>query len=370
MIMVESIPMRAKFEELKKVLLSIKKGSKILIIGDRDHDGIPSAVILSRIFENLGFAYEKDFFVKFKNHSDMKDFNDEKTQQELQKYNYIFFLDFSLENTSFLKNSFLVTLDHHKTNAQANLVINPSFELSNSENPSACALTYYLYFLMFGHDKNLQRLAFIGALLDWFVMGSLPYLDLTKDSEGYFVNGGLVVPGIYSLGFIFYMVDSEEFSDMWVFKRIFFECRENLLKMRFLPPNFYKRLNKNSSKNSKIIENLFSKIIIEKNIIFLNLNNITDELKKQTNQAVQVLFPEYTSIILVTNKTDNKCVVSMRSRKHNLVELINYLKANAKLIQGGGHPVAAGCSFEKSELIKIKKLILKHIDDFKNAGLK
>lgn len=364
--MINEIHMKEKFEELKKVLLSIKKGSKILIIGDRDHDGIPSAVILSRIFENLGFAYEKDFFVRFKNHSDMKEFNNGDAQKDLQKYNYIFFLDFSLENTSYLKNSFLVTIDHHKVNAQANIVINPSFELPNAKNPAACALVYYLYYIMFGHEKTLQRLAFVGALLDWFIMGSLPYLDLTKESEGYFVNDGLIIPGIYSLGFIFYLVDSDEFSDIWVFKRIFFECRNDLLKMRFLPQDFYKTINKNSSKNSKTIEKLFSKIVVENNVIFLNLKNITDELKKQTNQAVQVLYPEYTSIMIVEDKLNNKCIVSMRSRNHNLVNLIDFLKTKTKIIQGGGHPVAAGISFNKSELNKIKKLILENIDRFKN----
>jgi len=361
------IPMREKFEELAKVLKNIKKGEKILIIGDNDGDGIPASAIFAKILVKLGLEYKKDFFTLFPEH----DFRglikeDKEKQKELQQYKYIFLIDFSLDDCSFLSNSYICVLDHHKVDTKVNLVINPMYddEMKTKQNCCSAALTYCLYRLMFGEDLILQKIAFVASMYDWFPIGSLPYLNISKEDTEYFVNGGYINPANYELVFITYQLYDDEFGTQFVFDRLFYDTDKDLKSIVILPRAFWDKLNAFNKRANKVLIKIFEEIEQVKDLNLVYLKEKDRPYKNALNIRIRSVYPGKSSFIFFQNKKEKGYNVSCRSQKYDLVKLIEFLKTQTS-IQGGGHSVAAGFFVKKKELVLCKKLIVDNIEKFK-----
>jgi len=362
------IPMKDKFEELKKVLDNIKKGEKILLIGDNDGDGIPGCAIFSKILKKYGFEYKKDFDVIFINHDFKYTLTQDKQKQEFfRKYDYFILIDTAF-NLSFLQSKFVCIMDHHKVDAKADLMINPQFynETKNDLNCCACALVYCAYRYIFGKNKLLEKIAFASSLADWMPMGSLPYLGISHENTEYFVNGGYVVPSNNILNTICFLQDDKKFGAKWAFEKLFLETDKNLKSIVLLPEEFYKKLNKQKLRFSQIAKTIFDKVQEYNNVIFLILDHNYKEFKPNINVDLQAIYPGTTMFLIFENKQEKRYQFSCRSQTHDLVKLIGFLKKKCKTVVGGGHSVAAGFFVNNTEFVICKQLIIQNIKQFKN----
>ncbi len=367
------IPMQEKFEELKTVLENIKKNDNILIIADNDGDGIPAAAIFAKILRKLGFEYKKDFQVIFVDH-DFRGLikNNIEKQKYLQTFKYIFLLDFSLNDYSFLKNTFIGVIDHHKINEDCklesfDLIINPMYhdEMKSKENCCACALVYCAYRFMFGKDEILEKIAFASSMSDWFPIGSLIYLGIEKNNSEYFVNGGYIVPSNNILNTICFQLTDPEFGSLWAFEKLFLETDKDLQSIILLPEKFYKKLNKQNERVNKALNRIFRNIFRVEDLIFLELREKDKKYKLNINVNLQVVYPGTTTFLAFENKKEKGYNISSRSQIIDLVVLGNFAKQTCKTLVGGGHSVAAGFFIKKSEFAKYKKLIIENYNNFK-----
>ena len=159
--MIIDVPMHDKFEELKKVLNGIKKGEKILIIGDSDGDGIPGAAIFAKILKKLGLEYKKDFQVVFVEHDFRNFIKENKEQQEYFKtFNYLFLIDMSMDDYSFLTNNYICVIDHHKAEGKVNLMINPMYDSEMKNKINLITPINIIYYLLI----QLKNIAIIKIL--------------------------------------------------------------------------------------------------------------------------------------------------------------------------------------------------------------
>jgi len=364
----DAIPMQEKFEELAKVLKNIKKDEKILIIGDNDGDGIPASAIFAKILKKLGKEYKNDFQVMFVEH-DFRNFikEDLEKQKFLQSFNYIFLIDMSMDDYSFLTNKYICVIDHHKADAKVNLLINPMYdeEMKTKQNCSACALVYALYRIMFGENKILQKIAFVSSMLDWFPIGSLPYLNISKEDPEYFVNGGYIIPSNYSLATITFLVKDEEFGSNWIFEKLFLETDDNLKSIVQLPEKFYKKLNDQRTRFTKAMKKIFDNLETYDSLIFLVTKEKYREHKVTINVDLQAMYPNVTSFLVFENKKEQGYNISSRSQTIDLVKLGEFAKQHCKTLAGGGHSVAAGFFIRKQEFKKYKQLIIDNYNKFK-----
>lgn len=366
--MTNDIPMKEKFEELKKVLENIKKDEKILIIGDTDPDGIVGSFVFAKLLQKYGFEYNKDFDVKFVDH----DFrNVIKTNLDLQnqilQYNYLFFIDVPLEDSSIFKNNFVCSMDHHKSKPNINLLINPMYsdEMKDKPNCSSSALAYCAYRCCFGDNNLLRKIAFSGAVSDWFAIGSLPYLNISINNEEYFINGGQIVPTISALLQIYSNLNTEKYNSQWVFERLLFEVKTDLKAVVILPEDFYKEQEKYRKKAAKRIKAIFDSVQVRNNIVILELKQKDKEFKTIINHYLNVIYSSPTTFVFFENKQEKQYQASCRSEIYDLVKLIDFLKTEIKDLRGGGHPVAAGFFVKKKEFKKCKKLIIENIEKFR-----
>lgn len=363
------IPMQEKFEELAKVLKNIKKGEKILIIGDNDGDGIPGSAIFAKILKKLGFEYKKDFFTLFPEHAFRGTIKENKEKQkELSQYNYLFLIDMSMYDYSFLpKTAFICVIDHHKVDANVNLLINPMYdnEMKTKPNCCSCALTYCLYRLMFGENQLLQKIAFAASMYDWFPIGSLPYLNISQQDPEYFVNGGYINPTNYELVFIAYQLYDKDFGTQFVFDKLFYETDNDLKSIVLLPQAFWDRLNAFNKKANKALQHVFETINRHNDTIIIYLKEKDRPYKNALNIRVKAIYPGTHSFIFFENKKEKGYNISCRSQIVDLVKLIDFLKTQCKTIFGGGHSVAAGFFVKKKEFEKCKQLIIDNIEKFK-----
>ncbi|PIU22187.1 MAG: hypothetical protein COT14_02420 [Candidatus Diapherotrites archaeon CG08_land_8_20_14_0_20_30_16] len=367
--MVENyIPMLEKFEELKKVLQNIKKGEKILIIADNDPDGVTSAFIFCRLLEKFGFEYKKEFFCMFTEHDFRGQIkNQPETQKQIAQHKYIFLLDMSMDDYSFLQDSYICVIDHHKADQEVNLLINPMYDddLKSKPNCSASALVYCAYRYIFGNDKLLQKIAFSGALADWFVIGSLPYLNVDINNEEYFVNSGQILPPLSILLPIYSNLSTEKFGADWVLERMLNNVKIDLKAIVILPEEFYKEYNKYKKRLIKRMQTIFDNAEIFNNTIILELTSKDRKFKPAIQDNLEVIYSSSTRFVFFENKKEKGYQASCRSKDYDLVKLIEFLKTECKTLFGGGHSVAVGFFVKKKEFEKCKKLIIENIDKFR-----
>ncbi len=361
-------PMQDKLEELRKALQNLKKQDKILIIADNDPDGISASFIFCRLLEKYNLKYKTNFFVKLVEH-DFRGLiaNLPETQKELLEYNYIFLLDLSLNDYSFLsKNIFICVIDHHKVKSNVNLEINPTNYFSdNKKMVSTSALVYSAYRFIVGDDKILQKIGFVGALCDCCAIHSLQYLSIELNDEEYFVNDGQILPILPNLLIPFSLLCDEKYNGKWIFERLLVEVKTNLISLLVLPEEFHKRLNIYKLKSEKRVSTIFANAKICKKIIFLDLVQKDRGYKTMINANLQLGFPDKTSFVFFENKKEKGYNVSCRSRDYDLVKLIEFLKSECKTMFGGWHSAAAGFFVEKTEYEKCKKLIIENLKKFK-----
>lgn len=364
----KDIPMRDKFEDLKTVLSNIEKGKKILIIGDNDGDGVPASAIFAKILKKFGFEYKVDFNVFFAGHSFAYDLDQDKQKQDFfKKYDYFFFLDTSFD-LSFLQNKFVCVLDHHKVNIKPDLLINPIYHKDTKDklNCCACALSYGAYRYFFGKNKILERIAFASCVSDWFPIGSLPYLGISKEDPEYFVNGDYIIPTIQKLNPIYYLLNIPKYNATWAFERVFFETDTDLKSIVHLPVDFYQKLYKQDLIFVKERKNIFDNLQKYDGFVFLTLDSKYRKFKTKINQDLQAIYSDITSFVGFRDYEEDGYAFSCRSQNYDLVKLINFMKQTCKTLKGGGHPAAAGLFVKTAEFDLYKQLIIENIKNFKN----
>ena len=250
---------------------------------------------------------------------------------------------------------------------KANLVINPMFDkvMKNKPNCSTGALSYCAYRYIFGDDFILQKIGFTASIYDYFLYGSLPYLNVDKYNLNYFTNDGFVMPDNYSFNEIYSLIEDKKFGSLWIFEKLFFDANDNLKPIVLLPNAFYKKLYKKRLKAKNIVEKLIENIVFFDNCLMLTLPEKYENYKADLNFHLRAIYLNKSTFIFFENKKENGYMASCRSHTYDLIELANFLKINCKTFSGGGHIPAIGFFIKETELKKCKSLIMKNIAKFK-----
>jgi hypothetical protein len=187
-------------------------------------------------------------------------------------------------------------------------------EMKTKPNCCAAALVYCLYRVMFEDNLILQKIAFAASLYDWFPIGSLPYLNISKDDTEYFVNEGYINPTNYELVFITYQLYDKKFGSQFVFDKLFYETENNLRPIVILPQAFWDKLNAFNKRANKVLVKIFDTIeeINDLNLVYLKEN--TRPYKNALNIRLRAVYPGKSSFIFFENKKEKGYNVSCRSQ--------------------------------------------------------
>jgi len=355
-----------EFAEIKTVLENIKKGEQALIIAHSDADGITSAYVLSRILEKYGLEYRKDYntwLAENATRSFIKE--DEKTRNLINKNQYVFFVDYSLEDYSFIK-GVSCTIDHHKIESKAKIQINPAGQVESLKVPSASALVYALYDYLFGEDELVKKIAFIGALGDLMVFNSLPYLKTNENDEDFFVQR---LPQItyYQMSNIFNLKNVDKKNDTVIYEYMLESLKGSVMPLLFLPNEFKSKIEKVKKAEVVAIKKALDRVVKyeEQKIVILETNKALEPYFERLKSVMHALFPRYSTFTIT--KLPNKLGYrfSARSQKNiDLVKFVEYLKTKIPDLRGGGHPFAAGFFCKPKQLKKVKKEIIENANNF------
>lgn len=338
-----------------------------MIIAHSDADGITSAFVFSRILERLGFEYKKNYRTWLAENAFRNIIKENNSLLEnLRKNNYIFFLDYSLEDYSSLSDKYVCTIDHHRTGGKPNILVNPAEQLKPDELPSASALVYALYKHMFDSDEIVKKIAFLGALGDLMVYNSLPYLGTDEKDPDLFVQK-LPQSTYYHMMTIFNLKNADPKNDSTIYEYLRENIIDSVVPLLVLPEEFMSQIDKIHKKERTAIKKALNKIekFDDKKIVFLETGRDLFPHYERLKGTLHALFPNYTVFMFGKLENNMGYRASGRSQtKTDLTKLIEYLKTKIPDLQGGGHPFAAGFFFKPKYLNKVKTELLENVDKF------
>jgi nanoRNase/pAp phosphatase (c-di-AMP/oligoRNAs hydrolase) len=355
-----------EFQKIKKILEDIPKKSKILILSHLDPDGITSAYVFAKILDNYKLKYKKNYSIWLvENSFRQKAQENENTKRNMKKYDAIFTLDFSLNDYSDFNDKITCVIDHHKLKTNANIEINPAFNVTQSELPSASAVVYALYDYLFGEDSVVKKLAFIGAINDLMAFASLPYLKIDVEDSDYFINKQ-ILDIYYSYNTLFYLI--EEHMEKEILEYLLKNVKDNLEPLLNIPEDWEKVLLQRMHDERKITRTILKRVVEypEKKIIMLDVGSEADKYFQKIKVTLNSLKSENVSFIFKKLPNNLGYRVSGRAQKGtDLVQLIQFLKTKIPELQGGGHPPAAGFYFKPQYYDEVKELILENMHKFR-----
>lgn len=347
---------KEEYSNLKDRIQYLK--GKTLIFAHYDLDGITSAIVFSKILEKHNLKYKKDYFLKFGRDSEHSISENKELVQELLDYDNIILLDFSLTDYSLLKNKNILGIDHHNVDCKE-FLFNPSKELSAKELPSASALVYDFYYFLYGENKNMKKIAALGAISDFMIYGSLPFLHTnTEDSDLFMNNSQLIKPILLEI--------TQRFEELYSSKGFEIKIFENI-KNKGIDGLFY-FTNKEINKIKEVIEKELSltydylskaKIYEDKKLIILELDYKDKNLKKHILNVLEFTHSRYTKIVYIKRKDFSS--FSLRSPNKDLTKILNEIKKIMPSLNGGGHKFAAGCAINKNKTEKFLETLIKEL---------
>jgi len=347
-----------KFELVKSFLQNIK-GKTILVV-HYDGDGLTSAIIFARILEKYNQEYKKDFFcIVVRDSYRSKYENSEETKKYLVGFDNIILLDYCFNSYADLEHKNIFVFDHHKSGQRDKpYIINPGWDVSAEELPSASAIIYDFYHYLFGQDKLLKLIAFIGASSDFMIYGSLPYLHTTtKDLDLFMSNSVLPKPIVFDICQNLQSIYEQNGLELNLFEHLLENTKTNLNGFFIFSPEHQKIIVKTKKEELKNIKNILENAEIDdtKKLIIVNLSPEQKALKKFVQNILEIMYSEYTKMTYIKREKMFSC--SIRSPKIDLLKIINELKQEFPDFVGGGHSFAAGCAapLEKRDLL-IKKI--------------
>jgi single-stranded DNA-specific DHH superfamily exonuclease len=331
---------------LVKNFLSTIKG-KTLLIAHYDADGITSALIFSRILEKYNLNYGEDFFLSIARDSYRNEYNNNETINEtLKKYDNIILLDYCFDNYDKLSSKNIFVFDHHLSGEQnKDYIINPAWQVNPNELPAASAIVYNLYYYLFGEDKLLKKIAFIGAASDFMIYASLPYLYTNeKDDELFMSNSILIKPIIFDIFQNLQCIYEKEGEEDKLFEHLLTNTKKDLSGFFYFNNEHVNRILDIERKELEYTKEILDSAIIDeqKKLIIINLPKDKKEIKKYVLNILEFMYSNYTKVICIERKTMFSC--SLRSSNVKLLEFINKLKQELPGFNGGGHDFAAGCA--------------------------
>jgi single-stranded DNA-specific DHH superfamily exonuclease len=351
-----------KYSVLKSKLETIS--GKTLIFAHYDFDGITSAIIFSKILEKYGLQYKKDYFVRFGRDSEHKLLEDKEESKKLLEYNNLFFLDFCQTTFEGLENKNLWVFDHHTVGENKDFIINPAWDVSSEYLPSSSALAYDFYYYLFNEDKELKRIAALGAISDFMIFASLPYLHTdTNDSDIFLSNSQLIKPITIEITQKLEKLYSQKGNDIDIFENLL----NNGIKGLF---NFSEKQRESILKTTELeLERTkdylnSAKIDLENKNITLELEYNDKELKKYIVNTLELIYPEYNKIIY-TKRHDFTAFI-LRSSRLDLTKVLNNIKKKMPCLNGGGHPFASGCAVEKKNTDDFLELLYEELNNTNN----
>ncbi len=348
-----------KYEILKKILKNID--GKILIFSHYDFDGISSAIVFSEILEKYDLKYKKDFDVHFARDNEHK-ILDTENKTSFDKYKYIFFLDYSLTNYDYLKDKTIFVIDHHKVNNNIDNIINPALYIESRYLPSNSAIVYDFYYYLFNENLFLKKIAGLGAISDFMIFGSLPYLHTNdKDLDFFMNNSELIKPMALEITQLEEKIYNQKGLEINIFEKLF--LKKDIKEILYFTDDEINLIIKIKEKELKKTYKYLQKLNIDENkkLLILELEFEDKELKKYLLNVLEFLYSDYIKIIYM--RSNHLCSINLRSPNLDLTKLLESLKKDFPNLNGGGHPFASGCALpnEQVELFlkKIQELIYK-----------
>ena len=348
---------------LLKSFLSTIKG-KTLLIAHYDADGITSALLFSRILEKYNQQYNKDFFITIARDSYRGDYNKKsETKTYIKSFDNIILLDYCFDCYDDLIDKTVFVFDHHKSGEQnKQFILNPALSVDSTDLPSSSAIVYDFYYYLFGPNRLLKKIAFIGAASDFMIYGSVNYLHTnTEDIDLFMSNSILLKPIIFDITQNLQCIYESHGEELKLFEHLLNTTKTNLFGFfHYLPEHQQKILATEKEEFEHTKEILDCAEIDDKNkLIIINLNPKLKELKKYVLNILELMYADYTKIICIRRNKMFSC--SLRSPCINLLEIINKLKHEITNFNGGGHSFAAGCAGPLTDEHKIIEEIKKQL---------
>lgn len=348
----------SKHYSLIKNFLSTIKG-KTLLIAHYDADGITSALIFSRILERYKLVYNKDFFLSIARDSYRSEYNkNEEVVNDLQKYDNIILLDYCFDNYDKISNKNVFVFDHHLSGEQnKEFIVNPAWQIKPQELPSSSAIIYDLYYYLFGEDKLLKKIAFIGAASDFMIYASLPYLHTDNNDQDLFMSNSILIkPIIFDIFQNLQCVYEKEGEEDRLFEHLLQNTKKDVSGFFYFTKDHIKRILDIEKAELEYTKDILDSAIIDENkkLVLINLPKDKKEIKKYILNILEFMYSDYTKVICIERKTMFSC--SLRSPNVKLLTFINELKTEIQGFNGGGHDFAAGCAgpLKKKEFIIAK----------------
>lgn len=310
-----------------------------------DADGLASGVIFARILEKHGLVFKKDFFASVVKDSFRYEFlANQATKDEIKKYDNIVLLDYSFPDYSSLEDKNILIIDHHQSGQKGkDYILNPSWELKSEDIPSNSAIVYNLYYSLFGENKLLKQIAFVGAVSDLMPYSSLKYLHTDTNDLNLFMKQSIVIKPI-----IFDITQKlqdiyETINDNSLFEYLLKTTKDNLHSLFHFNKEYNKIILNVEKDKLDTIEGILNNIEIneEKELIIVKLPNKKNALKKHLLNILDFLYSDFTKVLYI--KSSDSFLCSLRSPKLNLVKLLSEIKKELPDLKGGGHSFAAGC---------------------------
>lgn len=352
---------------LKKVIKRLeqakKNREKIIIYGDYDADGVCATAILWEAMYKLGFDVMPFIPNRFEDGYGLKAESVKRLKDQDEKLSLVITVDNGIVANDAIKkanklNIDVVVVDHH---TKGNLISSP-YTL-HSTLVCGSALAWFLAREL--GEKNGLDLVALGTIADQMpLLGinrslakfGLPELTKTKriglqklfrdskiDNVGVYEIGYIVAPRINAMGRLAQATDSLRFL-----------CTRDPKKAE----GFNKLLNETNIKRQKVVDEVLTKVLKQvqdtEKVIVISGEYHEGVIGLASGKITEKLYKP--SIVLSVNGDISKA--SARSiHGFNIIEAI---KETELILEGGGHPMAAGFSIETSKIeefrLKINKV--------------
>ena len=122
-----------------------------------------------------------------------------------------------------MKHKNIWVFDHHTVGQKEDFIINPAWDVKPENLPSSSAIVYDFYVYLFGKNKDIKRIAALGAISDFMIFASLDYLHTNlEDNDIFMSNSRLIKPIAMEIVLKLEKLYSKKGCDIKIF--------ENLLK--------------------------------------------------------------------------------------------------------------------------------------------
>ncbi len=343
---------------MREAINWIKKSSEIGIVYDYDVDGICSCALMILLLKKLG----KD--VKKYAVSPRPSFEKNPAIELVKHYQDIIILDISLENDkiSDLKRKNVLNIDHHESGLKETTGNITILKNKNKYTPTS-KIVYDLGLKIIGKEfEKYDWISAAGTIADYggpshkrFINKTLKRYDLKKgEDKAYFESDLGVIANVTNA-----IRTAGNPAKTGIAVRALMECGA--------PQDFLK------GENAKVrlLYQLYNRI---QEYIDQELERFYDKAKKTGDRVLFYLKnPKYnirsTMITMISTKTDRTIAIaetrntgnihiSLRSKKENVLDIIEEIKREIHAT-GGGHKNAAGVTIREEDLDTFKRIFLK-----------